>query len=117
MKKRFLCLLLGFIMLLSVSAYAVTPRATLINSDIAFDGTEATCTANIFGSKATDEITATMQLRRSGVLIDTWSGSGTGTPRLVGTAEVALGKTYALIVNATINGVAQTPVTISETNN
>ena len=104
MRKRFLCLLLVISVILAISAHA------------AFNGTSATCTVTILGERTTDRISAVMELWQGNILIDDWSASASGILKIDETATVERNKTYKLTVNYTVNGVAQTPVSISRTN-
>lgn len=104
------------IIILTVPAYAMSPRATMIAPDINFNGTEADCTVRITANKATDRIVATMELWQGTTLIDSWNGNGQWTLKLNGTADVQKNKTYKLVVEYSINGAKQTPVTYSRTN-
>lgn len=58
-----------------------------------------------------------MELRQGNIVIAEWSGSASGILKLEETATVKRGKSYTLVVNATINGIAQPTVTVDKTNN
>lgn len=103
-------------MILAIPAHAASPRAILVVPDITFDGTEAACTVRITANSATDRITATMALWQGATLIDSWSGTGLYTLKLDGTARVEKNKTYTLLIDYSVNGVAQTQATFSKTN-
>lgn len=117
MKKRVFLLFLAAVMLLAIPAYAVSPRTIDCIPDISFNGTEATCTATVTGDRTTDRISATMTLKRGPTVIDSWSDSASGYLKLTGTATVTRRTSYTLIVDATVNGVAQPTVTIYRTSN
>lgn len=116
MKKRFFILFVLVTMILAIPAYATSSRTINVYPDLEFNGTVATCTVRIIGEHTTDSISATMELRQGRTLIDDWSASGYGILTIDETATVSLNKTYSLTVTYTINGVQQTPVTISRTN-
>ena len=108
MKKRFFCMSLILVMLLSVSAHAIQSRSITSVPHLSFDGNNASCVIQIVGDKMTDEISATMELRCGSDLIASWNGSGSGI--------LKKGKTYTMVVNFSVNGIEQSPVTISATN-
>ena len=116
MKKGFLCLLLLMSMILAVPAYAASARTIDVVPDIEFNGTTATCTVRIMGDRTTDVISASVVLRQGSALIATWNASGSGVLKIDETAQVVRNQTYNLTVYYSINGVAQTPVSISRTN-
>lgn len=116
MKKKGLCLLVAII-LLTISILPISSRTIDFTPTIVFDGTRATCTVRIAGDRVTDTISATMKLRQGNTVIDEWSGSASGILKLEETATVKRGKSYTLVVNATINGIAQPTVTVDKTNN
>ena len=115
--KKILCLTLAAILLLSVTAFATTPRAITVVPDIEFDGTEAICVVRITADNLTDTIYATMTLKQGNTVIDSWSGIGEWSLKLKDTVTVELNKTYTLTVVYSVNGVVHTPITISRTNN
>lgn len=78
MKKRFFCMSLILVMLLSVSAHAIQIRSITSVPHLSFDGNNASCVIQIVGDKMTDEISATMELRCGSDLIASWNGSGSG---------------------------------------
>ena len=116
MKRKVVMLPLIVALLLAIPCYAMTARTIDYVPDIAFDGTEATCTVRITGDNATDSISATMTLKLGTRVIDQWEGSGFGVLRLEGVTGVSHRKTYTLAVDAIINGVEQPTVTIARTN-
>lgn len=108
--------MIAMAMLLAIPAYAASARTIDVIPDINFNGTKATCTVQITGDRATDRIVATVELRQGSTLIDDWSVSGYGILKIEETSNVVKNKTYKLTVDYTINGIAQTPVSISRTN-
>ena len=100
-------------MILAIPAYAASPRAIMVAPDITFDGTEAECTVRITANNASDRIVATMELWQGSTFVDSWSGNGQWTLKLNGSADVQRNKTYTLIIEYSVNGVAQTPATFS----
>ena len=108
MKKRFFCMSLILVMLLSVSAHAIQIRSITSVPHLSFDGNNASCVIQIVGDKMTDEISATMELRCGSDLIASWNGSGSGILKMT--------KTYTMVVSFSVNGTERSPVTISATN-
>ena len=111
MKKRFFCMSLILVMLLSVSAHAIQSRSITSVPHLSFDGNNASCVIQM-----TDEISATMELRCGSDLIASWNGSGSGILKMTKSAAVKKGKTYTMVVNFSVNGTKRSPVTISATN-
>ena len=70
----------------------------------------------ILADKATDRISATMELYQGRTLIDRWTASDTGVLYMEESTDVELNKTYTLTVRYTINGADQSPCTVSKTN-
>ena len=66
MKKRIIPLVLLLAMLLSLPAYAASPRVMTILPAISFDGTTANCRVSVSADRSTDQISAVIQL---------WNGS------------------------------------------
>lgn len=88
MKKRFFCMSLILVMLLSVSAHAIQSRSITSVPHLSFDGNNASCVIQIVGDKMTDEISATMELRCGSDLIASWNGSGSGILKMTKSAAV-----------------------------
>lgn len=66
LKKRIIPLVLLLAMLLSLPAYAASPRVMTILPAISFDGTTANCRVSVSADRSTDQISAVIQL---------WNGS------------------------------------------
>ena len=115
MKRRVLCVLLIVALLIPVAAQAMTPRAPSAYPDIIFNGTTATCIADIYVDNATDRITATMILYNGTREIDRWMASGQGGLSFSYPAEVESGVTYRLYIRYSVNGVQRTPAEIQKT--
>lgn len=60
MKKRIIPLVLLLAMLLSLPAYAASPRVMTILPAISFDGTTANCRVSVSADRSTDQISAVM---------------------------------------------------------
>lgn len=70
----------------------------------------------ILADKATDRISATMELYQGRTLIDRWTASDTGVLYMEESTDVEMNKTYTLTVRYTINGADQSPCSVSKTN-
>lgn len=115
-KKAYCGIMLVFALLLATTVQGLSTRAANINSDLNFNGTEATCAVFVLSDKGTDKIDVTMKLCQSNTVINTWNETGYGIIDCSKTAKVSKGKTYKLIVEIEINGTASKPITIEKTN-
>ena len=117
MKKRIIPLVLLLAMLLSLPAYAVSPRVMTILPAISFDGTTANCrvSVSVSADRSTDQISAVIQLWNGSTRIARWTDSGTGYLLFSNSATVSKGKTYELTVDVKINGVSKPQVSIEGT--
>ena len=99
LKKRIIPLILLLAMLLSLSAYAASPRVMTILPAISFDGTTANCRVSVSADRSTDQISAVIQLWNGSTRIARWTDSGTGYLLFSNSATVSKGKTYELMVS------------------
>lgn len=104
MKKRFVPLVLVFILILSLSANAAEPRANLVIPKLSFEDTTANCSVTI--AAPGKEIKATMTLWYGSQIVDSWSGTATSALFLSGSTQVVDGRMYTLTVTGTIGGEA-----------
>ena len=111
MKKRFVPLVLVFILILSLRANAAEPRANLVYPKLSFENTTANCSVTI--TAPGKEIKATMNLWYGNRLIDSWSGTATSALFISGSAGAIKGEEYVLRVSGTIGGVAFTAESVS----
>ncbi|MBQ5642601.1 MAG: hypothetical protein IIV13_02445 [Bacteroidaceae bacterium] len=109
-----LVVLLAFI--LAIPTYAASPRQADVQPNITFANNNATCTLEIYADRSNDRISATMELWQGTQKIDTWNTSDSGYLFMEETARVEANKTYKLVVNYSINGIAKNPMTIYRTN-
>lgn len=114
--KRIGSLFVLLLLLLTIPAYAVSPRLVDVMPNISFANNNATCTVEIYADKSSDRISAVMELWQGNQKISSWSSSSTGYLSITKTARVTAKKTYKLVVDYSINGVSKTPVTIYRTN-
>lgn len=114
MKKvaLFMAIILVISMPLTVSA---TPWALNIRPNISFEGTTATCYVMVVGNNTSEHIEVTMKLMYGNSLVASWSDDGYGYVRLQENATVTKDRTYTLVVEVTVNNVAQQPVSINGT--
>ena len=115
LKKRIIPLILLLAMLLSLSAYAASPRVMTILPAISFDGTTANCRVSVSADRSTDQISAVIHLWNGSTRIARWTDSGTGYLLFSNSATVSKGKTYELTVDVKINGVSKPQVSIEGT--
>ena len=114
--KRLLGIVIVVAVLLAIPSYAFLMRNIDVYPDITFSGSEAICSVCIYGDLMTDQISATMVLKRGNTLIGSWSANDVGILEMEEFATVSRNKTYTLTVNYSVNGITQDPVTISRTN-
>lgn len=102
--KKVISLVLVILMLsaLSITAFAVEPRAAVAHPSLYFSGTTANGEVTIIDSGK--QISATMSLWQGNTFVDSWSGSGTSVVKITGSCEVEPGKTYTLKVSGTSGG-------------
>ena len=114
-RKRIVTNQLLLAMLLSLPAYAASPRVMTILPAISFDGTTANCRVSVSADRSTDQISAVIQLWNGSTRIARWTDSGTGYLLFSNSATVSKGKTYELTVDVKINGVSKPQVSIEGT--
>lgn len=114
MKKRILPLALIVMLMLSISTSAIaSERAITGRPMLTISGTTAYCVGKYDSGNQNDSISMTLTLKLGSTTVDSWSASGTGSALISKTCTVKTGKTYTLILSATINGVRQPDVTVS----
>lgn len=105
-----LAIILVFSAPLSVSA---ATRALTINPYLSFNGTTASCEVTVVGNNMSERIDVEMKLMRGSTCIDSWSITGYGYVYTEKFATVTKGQTYELVVAVSVNGVAKTPVSVT----
>ena len=115
MKKRIIPLLvLVFMMSFTVHPiFATDCRAITGRPNLSIKGTTAYCEATYHSGNKYAEISVTLTLKQGNNTIDSWSGSGKGRVSISETSTVSRGKTYNLILNATVDGKEQPEVSVS----
>lgn len=76
-------------------------------------GTTATCSAVYKGSRQSDSISVTLKLKQGGTVIATWSDSDTGSVSISESCTVQKGKSYVLVMSATVNGISKPDVSVT----
>lgn len=107
-----LAIILVVSMPLTVSA---APRALDVAPNLSFNGTTATCRVTVIGNSTSEYIEVTMKLMYGDYCEASWSSSGYGYVYMLENDTVTKGRTYELVVEITVNGVAKTPVSVSGT--
>lgn len=97
---------------LSVSA---APRLLNVFPALSFDGTTATCQATVAGNNTSEHIEVTMKLMQGSYCEATWTADGYGYVYMLEYDTVTKGRTYNLVVEVKVNGIAQTPASVSAT--
>ena len=113
MKK--LAFLMAILIVVSMPLTAsATPRATTIIPSIGFNGNIAECEVVALGNLGTDYVEVTMKLMQGSVCYGSWSKSGYSHVQLYEEANIVQNYVYTLVAEVKINGVALTPVSISD---
>ena len=112
MKK--LALVLAFLLIVSAPVTAAT-RSTIITPKLTFSETTAQCTVSVIGNSTSEFIEVTMKLMYGPSCVDSWTGSGYGFVRIQESATAISGRTYELVVEVTVNGVAKEPISTTKT--
>lgn len=103
MRKKVLFLTALLLFVLTVPAYAVQPRITMVTPSISFSNSKATCTATI-AAGSTDEIEVYVEVWEEDALHASWSDEGTGSLTTSRTVSAYRGRGYTVKVYATVNG-------------
>ena len=112
MKKLALLLAIVIFVSMPINAFAAT-RALSINPHLSFSGTTASCEVTVVGNNMSERIDVEMKLMRGSTCIDSWSITGYGYVYTEKFATVTKGQTYELVVAVSVNGVANTPVSVT----
>lgn len=110
MKKRVISMFAICVLVLTMAAQAVEPRA-VGNPVLVFNGSTAECSVTCRGDNTTDRVNATLTLYQGSTFVHSWSGSGTYRVPVSGSARATSGKEYKLVLTWSINGVSQPSVT------
>ena len=114
MKKT--ALLLAIILVLSMPLnVSAAPRILGINPTLGFTGTTAECEVTVVGNMMSEYIEVTMKLMRGSYCEASWSDSGYGYVYMYEEDTVTKNRTYSLVVEVKVDGVASSPVSVSAT--
>ena len=115
MKKVVLSLVL-MVTLVCFSIGAVAKLYTAHGSvSLSFDGSKAVCAAWYIADNTSDALDVTLSLYRGSTLVTSWSRTGTGAVSISERYGVQSGKTYTLILQYSVNGVAQPELSTTKT--
>lgn len=116
MRKRIMPLLMGLTLVLCLSGSTVLAsgsRGILREPNLRIDGTTAHCGVDYILGDRNATVSVTLTLKQGSTTIDSWSDSGKGMVIISETTTVQRGKTYDLVMNATVNGKTQPEVITS----
>ncbi len=108
-------MLLALVLMLSVAAITASARYDNATPTLTFSGSTANCVATVISDNASDAIQVSLTLRENGTPVAGWNDSGTGRVTMSKTYDATPGATYTLVLNYSINGVKQDPVSVSAT--
>ena len=106
-----LAIILVVSMPLTVSA---APRSTSVDLNLEFNRATAECEVEVIGNYGSDYIEVTMKLMQGSICYGSWSDSGYAYVYMYEEANIAQNYVYTLVAEVKINGVALTPVSLSD---
>ena len=115
MKKRMIPIAVLFVLMLSISAHAVELQAIRCTPSLSFDGTAAICSVDCKSGNSTDRLSVTLTLWQESTWVDSWTSSGTGRVLISEQCIAKSGKDYKLVLSYTVNGQAQSSVSVTGT--
>lgn len=116
MRKRVFSVLVVALLLLVIIAPAYASpihRAPGNGPRLIISGTTAYCSAVYKGSRQSDSISVTLKLKQGGVVIAMWSDSDTGSVAISESCTVQTGKSYELVMSATVNGISKPDISVT----
>ncbi len=96
-------------MLLAVPVNAMKTRSIDAYYTLDFSNNTAICRCEISADSSSDWISVTMELWKGNTLLNSWSSSGSDSVLMEKTENVTRYQTYRLVINYTVNGIAQSP--------
>lgn len=108
-------LAIPLVLILTLSAQAAEPRIEGGTPVLYFDGATATCSVSCRANNAKDKVEATLTLYQGDSFVDSWTNTGTGSVFISGSCAVKSGKSYKLVLEYSINGIARQAKTITGT--
>lgn len=115
MKRRIFPLAVLLLLLLSVSAQAAGLRAIRSSPSLTFRGTTAICSVDCKSGNSKDDLSVTLTLWQGSTWVDSWTSSGTGRVLISEQCTAKSGKDYKLVLSYTVNGQAQSSVSVTGT--
>lgn len=113
MRLKVIAVSLLIIILFAMPTNALLTRSTDVYVSLNFSNNIAACKCEISADSSSDWISATMELWRGTTKLNSWSFSGAESISLDETQSVTRFHTYRLVINYTVNGIAQQSVETS----
>ena len=108
MKSRIFPVMLAVLLMFTFTVPAMaSERAIRGGPDLSIYGTTAYCTGKYDSGNNSDRISIKVTLKQGTDTLKSWSATGLGSAVVSETWTVRTGKTYTLVLAATVNGVAQ----------
>jgi hypothetical protein len=115
MAKRMVAMATLLVLALSISVQAAEPHVIRNNPSLTFSGTTAICSVDCKSGNSSDQISATLTLYQGSTYVDSWSSSGNGRVLISKSCPAKSGKEYKLVLSYSVNGQAQSPVSVTNT--
>lgn len=108
-------LLLAIVLIISVPlTVSAVSNSLSVEPHLSFEGSAAVCEVTIIGNSASERLEVTMKLMRGTTCVASWSETGSAWVHIKEYASVSRG-TYDLVIEVTVNGVEEKPVSIRNT--
>lgn len=115
MKKRILTMVVLLVLTLSMSVQAAEIQTIRSRPSLSFNGTTATCSVDCKSGNSSDKLSVTLTLWLGNTKVDSWSDSGTGRVIISEQCTVKRGQNYKLTLSYSVNGQAQSSVSVTGT--
>lgn len=115
MKKHVIALFILLVLAMGMSVKAIEPRLIQSRLTLNFNGNTALCYASCTGNKASDKIDATLTLYSSTGEVQSWSNSDNSSVSFTEQHNVKQGTSYTLTLTYSVNGIEQSPKSITKT--
>lgn len=114
MRKRILSIAMALIIfIVCVAPAAATTQVITCYPSLHISGTKAECWGLYDSNKSSDRISITLTLKQGSSRVKSWSKSGNGYVEITEECTVETGKTYELVLSATVNNVAQPDISVT----
>lgn len=116
MRRRIMPLLMIVLLVMAITApvaSAVSSRMISGNPTLRISGDTAYCEAIFRSGNRDNNITVTLTLKNGAKTVDSWSASGKGSVTISKSKTGLSRGTYKLILQATVNGIAQPEVEVT----